>query len=39
MGGSHWTCFIVINNKSDYYDSFGAQPDEFLINQLPKPII
>ena len=39
MGGSHWTCFIVKDNKSYYFDSFGGQPDKFLLNQLPKPII
>ena len=38
-GGSHWTCFIVKDNKSYYFDSFGGQPDRFLLNQLPKPII
>ena len=39
MGGYHWTCFIVKDNKSYYFDSFGGTPDKFLINQLPKPII
>ena len=39
MGGTHWTCFIVKDKKSFYFDSFGGQPDKFLINQLPKPII
>ena len=39
MGGSHWTCFIVKDNKSYYFDSFGGAPDKFLLNQLPKPII
>ena len=39
MGGSHWTCFIVKDNKSYYFDSFGGQPDKFLRNQLLKPII
>ena len=38
-GGSHWTCFIVKDNKSYYFDSFGGQPDRFLLNQLQKPII
>ena len=32
MSGSHWTCFIVKNNKSFYFDSFGGQPDKFLLN-------
>ena len=39
QGGTHWTCFIVKDNKSYYFDSFGGAPDKFLINQLPKPII
>ena len=39
MGGSHWTCFYIKDNKSYYFDSFGGQPDKFLLNQLPKPII
>ena len=39
QGGSHWICFIVKDNKSYYFDSFGGQPDKFLLNQLPKPII
>ena len=39
MGGSHWTCFIVKDNKSCYFDWFVRQPDKFLLNQLPKPII
>ena len=39
LGGTHWTCFIVKDNKSYYFDSFGGEPDKFLLNQLPKPII
>ena len=39
LEGTHWTCFIVKDNKSYYFDSFGGQPDKFLLNQLPKPII
>ena len=35
MGGSHWVCFIVKNNKSYYFDSFGGAPDKFLLKQLP----
>ena len=38
-GGTHWTCFIVKDNKSYYFDSFGGQPDKFILKQLPKPII
>ena len=39
MGGSHWTSFIIKDNKSYYCDSFGGQPDIFLLDQLPKPIL
>ena len=39
QGGTHWTCFIVKDNKSYYFDSFGGQLDKFLLNQLPKRII
>ena len=39
QNGTHWTCFVVTENKSFYFDSFGGQPDRFLLNQLPKPII
>ena len=38
MGGSHWTCFILKDNKSYHFDSFGGQPDKFLLNQIKKPI-
>ena len=38
QGGTHWTCFYIKVNKSHYFDSFGGQPDKFLLNQLPKPI-
>ena len=34
LGGSYWVCFIVKNNKSFYYDSFGGAPDKFLLKQL-----
>ena len=39
QGESHWTCFIVIDNKSYYFESFGGNPDKFLLNQLSKTII
>ena len=39
QGGTHWTCFIIKNNKSFYFDSYGGAPDKFLSNQLPKPKI
>ena len=38
QGGSHWTCFIVKDNKSYYFNSFGSKPDEFLLNHLPQRI-
>ena len=39
MGGTQWTCFIVKDNKSYYFDSFGGAPDTFLLEKIPKPII
>ena len=39
QGGTHWTSFVVKDNKTYQFDSFGGQPDKFLIIQLPKPII
>ena len=30
MGGTHWTCFIIKDNKSYYFDSFGGAPDIFF---------
>ena len=39
QGGSHWTCFYIKDNKSYYFDSFGSQPDKFLLKHLPKPLI
>ena len=39
QNGTHWTCFIIKDNKSFYFDSFGGSPDKFLLKQLPKPII
>ena len=38
-GGTHWTCFIVKDKKSFYFDSFEVQPAKFLLNQLRKPIL
>ena len=38
-GGTHRTCFIVKHNKSFYFDTFRAHPDQFFPNQLPKPMI
>ena len=37
-GGTHWCCFIIKDKKSYYFDSFGGNPDKFLLKQLPKPI-
>ena len=36
MVGTHWTCFIVKDIGSCYFDSFGGQPDKILFKQLPK---
>ena len=38
MGGSHWTCFYMKDNKSFHFDSFGGQANKSLLQQLPKPI-
>ena len=38
MGGSHWTCFIIKDKKSYYFDSYGGEPNKFLLNYLCKPI-
>ena len=35
MGGSHWCCLIIKDNKSYYFDSFGGSSHRFLLNQLP----
>ena len=39
QGGFQWTCFILKDNKSYYFDSFGGTPDQFFIKHLCKPII
>ena len=39
MGGTHWTCFYIEGKKSFYFDSCGGQPDKFLLNQLPEPVV
>ena len=36
--GFHWKAFHLKNNNSFFFDSFGGQPEEFLVQQLPKPI-
>ena len=38
QGVTHRTCFMVKDNKSYYFDSFGGQSDKFLLNRLPKRI-
>ena len=38
QGGTHWCCFIMKDNKSFYFDSFGVQPDKLSLSQLPKSI-
>ena len=37
--GTHWVCFIVKDNKPYYFDLFGVNPDNLLLNQKPKPKI
>ena len=39
MGGTHWFAFYVKINKSFYFESFGFQPDKFLLDQLPNSIL
>ena len=39
QGGTHWTCFILIDNESFYFDSFRGSPDKYLLEQLTRPII
>ena len=39
VGGNYRTCFYIKDNKSYYFDSFGSQPDKFLLNLIPIPII
>ena len=39
QGGTHWTCFIVKDNKPFYFVSIGGQLDKFLQKQSTKPII
>ena len=39
QGGTHCTCFVRKYNKSYYFNSFGGQPDKFIPNHLPRPII
>ena len=39
ISGSHWNCFIIKDNKSFYFFSFGDNPDKFLLSQLSRPII
>ena len=38
LGGTRGTCFIVKDNNSYCFDSFGDHPDNFLLFRLPKPI-
>ena len=38
QGATHWTCFYIKDKKSYYFDSFGGQPEKFLLNQLPNSI-
>ena len=33
---THWICFIIKNMKTFYFDNFGIQADNSLLNQLPR---
>ena len=35
---THWFGFYVRDNNSFYFDSFGRQPGEVLLQQIIKPI-
>ena len=37
QGGTHWVAFTT--SPESYFDSLGGPPDQWLIKQLPKPII
>ena len=39
LNGTHWTCYILKENISVCFDSFGVQPHKFLLRQLPKSIL
>ena len=39
QGGTLWTCFIIKDTKSYYFDTFEGHIDKILINHLPKPMI
>ena len=36
MGGTHWTCFDITDNKSIYFDSFGGHKGVGLKNKIKK---
>ena len=33
QGRKNWTCFIMQDNKSFYFDRFGFQPQKLYINK------
>ena len=39
LGGTHWTCFYIKDNKTYFFDSLGRALDKFLLNQLLKLVI
>ena len=39
QNGTHWTCFVVKDKKSYYFDSFGRVLDNLLSKQLSKALI
>ena len=36
MMATHWSCFIIKDNKSSCYNGFGGALDKCLLNQIPK---
>ena len=34
QGDTHWTCYIVKDNKSYYFDSFGGQPNNIFTKSI-----
>jgi len=37
--GSHWTCWFKVKNKKYYFNSFGLQPPQELVDYLGSPIL
>ena len=37
--GTHWVCYYKNNDESFYFDSFGLDPPNELVNYIKVPII